>query len=85
MTGLSAIIISPSVSFSKPAISLSSVDFPQPEGPTKTTNSPFSIDRCTSFITSVFPKDLSTFLSSTCAMLYLFKGGFNYFKIKFTS
>ena len=31
---------SPAVMSSRPAISRSSVDFPQPEGPTKTTNSP---------------------------------------------
>ena len=45
ITGRSAIIISPLLKFSNPAISLSNVDFPQPEGPTKTTNSPFSIDK----------------------------------------
>ncbi|MNU10357.1 hypothetical protein D3C72_2574610 [compost metagenome] len=33
----------PEVTSSRPAMMRSSVDFPQPEGPTKTTNSPFSI------------------------------------------
>ena len=37
-------------------------------GPTKTTNSPFSISKSTLWITSVFPNDLLTFLNSTCAI-----------------
>ena len=32
--------MSPAVMFSSPAIIRSKVDFPQPEGPTSTTNSP---------------------------------------------
>src|SRR5262245_25007324 len=35
----------PRVRSSRPAINRSSVDFPQPEGPTNTTNSPSSISR----------------------------------------
>ena len=33
----------------------SSVDLPQPEGPTKTTNSPFSIARSTPLMTLTLP------------------------------
>ena len=36
-----SIVISPSEIFSNPAIILKVVDLPQPEGPTKTTNSSF--------------------------------------------
>jgi hypothetical protein len=40
LTDLPSIIISPLVTSSSPAIIRSSVDLPQPDGPTKTTNSP---------------------------------------------
>ncbi|MNR46375.1 hypothetical protein D3C85_1653300 [compost metagenome] len=43
---------------SSPAISRSSVDLPQPEGPTKTMNSPARISMLTPLITSKAPKDL---------------------------
>ena len=39
--------ISPAVMFSRPAIMRSSVDLPQPEGPTSTTNSPSAIEMST--------------------------------------
>ena len=38
------IAISPEVTSSSPAIMLSSVDLPQPDGPTSTRNSPSSIE-----------------------------------------
>ena len=41
----SSSMILPSVISSSPAIILNNVDFPQPLGPTKTMNSPFSISR----------------------------------------
>ena len=44
--------ISPEVRSSSPAITRSRVDLPQPEGPTKTTNSLFTISRLTPLITS---------------------------------
>ncbi len=47
--------IVPAVTSSRPAIILSSVDFPQPEGPRKTTNSPASMDRETSSSTVSAP------------------------------
>ena len=45
----------PEVVSSKPATMRSSVDLPQPEGPTKTQNSPSSIRRSTPWITWVSP------------------------------
>src|SRR5262245_7525315 len=48
---------------SRPAIRRSSVDFPQPEGPTKTTNSPSSISRSISGMTVVEPNDFETLVS----------------------
>ena len=44
--------ISPEVMSSSPAIRRSSVDLPQPDGPTKTTNSPSRICRSTPWMTS---------------------------------
>lgn len=43
-----------------PAITRSRVDFPQPEGPTKTTNSPAGISRSMPWITGTDPNDLRT-------------------------
>ena len=42
---------SPAVMSSSPAMSRSRVDFPQPEGPTKTTNSPSRMSRSTPWMT----------------------------------
>ena len=53
----------PEVMSSNPAISRSRVDLPQPEGPTKTTNSPSPTSRLTPWITVVSPKVLVTFCS----------------------
>ena len=58
----------PELMSSSPATSRSKVDLPQPEGPTKTTNSRFSIARSTPLMTCVGPKDLVIFLSSIAAM-----------------
>ena len=52
----SMLMVPPLVS-SSPAISLSSVDLPQPDGPTKTTNSPSSMTRSMSGMMTVDPKD----------------------------
>src|SRR6186713_2281280 len=62
------ISISPPVMFSRPAIMRSSVDLPQPEGPTRTQNSPSAIATSTPRTTSVEPKDLRTCLRATLAM-----------------
>ena len=47
--------MSPEVMSSSPETSRSSVDLPQPDGPTKTMNSPFSISRSTPLMTSTEP------------------------------
>src|ERR1051325_2599590 len=52
--------ISPPVMFSRPASMRSRVDLPQPEGPTRTTNSPSSIGIDTPCRTSKLPNDLRT-------------------------
>src|SRR5262245_50552685 len=50
----------PPVASSRPAISRSSVDLPQPDGPTKTTNSPSSISRSTEGMIVTSPNDFFT-------------------------
>src|SRR5258707_5302098 len=52
--------ISPPVTSSSPAIRRSSVVFPQPDGPTKTTKEPFSISRFASLMMLTGPNDLRT-------------------------
>ncbi len=44
---------SPSVMSSRPAIMLSAVDFPQPDGPTRMMNSPSAISKLTSLTPTV--------------------------------
>jgi hypothetical protein len=61
--------ISPSVRSSRPAIILSSVDFPQPEGPTNTVNEPVSTVKSIPWITSIDWKLFRTLISSRCATL----------------
>ena len=63
-TSSSSINTLPLVASSKPQIILSNVVFPQPEGPTKTTNSLSSILRLISFKTSVSPKLLKIFANA---------------------
>src|SRR5215217_4306261 len=60
--------ISPPETSSRPAMVRSSVDFPQPDGPTNTTNSPSAISRSIPLRTSVDPKFLVTPVSRTSAM-----------------
>src|SRR4051812_11867694 len=55
-----SIIRSPESMDSRPAIMRSIVDLPQPEGPTKTRNSPSSTSRSTPLMTSTVPNDLRT-------------------------
>src|SRR5262245_12774413 len=62
--------MSPPVISSSPAIMRSSVDLPQPEGPTSTQNSPSSMPRSMPCTTLVEPKDLCTPFSATSAMLF---------------
>ena len=58
----------PSLISSRPAIMRSSVDLPQPDGPTRTQNSPSATLISMPWITSVGPKRLRTALSVTVAM-----------------
>src|SRR5688572_20421463 len=60
---------SPDVMSSRPAIMRSRVDLPQPEGPTKTQNSPSSILRSMPWITSASPNVLVRRSSSRVAMM----------------
>ncbi len=53
-----SIAISPEVMVSSPATMRSSVDLPQPEGPTITTNSPSPMSTSMPWITLTAPKDL---------------------------
>src|ERR1043165_614910 len=65
-TTRSPIRISPSVISSSPAIIRSTVDFPQPDGPTSTSSSPCSISRSTPFTARrVFEYAFATFVSVT--------------------
>ncbi len=70
VTSWPAMSIWPLVRSSSPAIILSMVDLPQPDGPTKTTNSPFSTSRLMPLMTSRLPKDLRTSRSESCVMFY---------------
>src|SRR5262249_11334933 len=60
LTTRSPIEMVPEVMFSSPASMRSKVDLPQPEGPTRTTNSPSSIGIDTPCRTSKVPNDLRT-------------------------
>ena len=55
VTSVSPIQIEPWVTTSRPAIILSSVDLPQPEGPSRAQNSPFSTPRSSILIASTAP------------------------------
>ena len=68
-TSLPSIRTLPTVASSRPEIILSKVVFPQPDGPTKTTNSLSLISRLISNKTSVSPKLLLIFSSFTVAIL----------------
>src|SRR5579883_1522729 len=58
LTSLPSMRISPEETLSKPAIIASSVDLPQPDGPTKAMNSPVFASRSTPLSTSTGPKFL---------------------------
>src|SRR5580704_13575528 len=57
---LASISTCPEVTSSRPAMRRRSVDFPQPDGPTNTANSPFSILRSTPLMTLTAPNAFST-------------------------
>ena len=58
LTTRSPMEISPAVMSSRPAIMRSSVDLPQPDGPTSTTSSLSTMSTSMPWITSTAPKDL---------------------------
>src|SRR5438874_710686 len=60
--------IVPAVTSSRPAIIRSAVDFPQPDGPTRTINSPSSTVRFKSSMTGTSPYDFATCAKVTSAM-----------------
>src|SRR5262245_52028497 len=60
--------ISPPLMASSPAMDLSKVDLPQPEGPTSTTNSPSAMSRSIDLSTRTGPKALCTLRKETEAM-----------------
>src|SRR5215208_4066729 len=62
------IAISPSLTCSSPAIIRSKVDFPQPDGPSSTTNERSSMVTSTPCNTSMLPKRLTTDRTSTVAI-----------------
>src|SRR5581483_5093255 len=63
--GLPSISTWPPLIGSSPQINRSKVDLPQPEGPTKTTNSPWAMSRSMLCSTSTWPKRLLTSRNST--------------------
>ena len=71
LTTRSPMRISPEVMFSSPAIIRSRVDLPQPDGPTRTTNSPSSITTSTPWMTSMAPNAFLTSRIATEAMRFL--------------
>ena len=82
LTTRSPMRISPPVMFSRPAIMRSSVDLPQPDGPTSTTNSRSRMSIDTPCRICVAPNDLRTSLQVTLAKgdlpkIMLFLGLYN--------
>src|SRR5438874_6362891 len=61
--------ISPSLTSSRPAIMRSVVDFPQPDGPTRTTNSWSAMSRLIPHTASVSSKRFTTLRSETSAIV----------------
>src|SRR5215510_303567 len=59
-TSFPSMMIRPPLTSSSPAMRRSSVDFPHPDGPTKTTKVPSSMSRSTPGMTVVLPKTLRT-------------------------
>src|SRR6516225_3268126 len=68
LTTRSSILISPPVTVSSPAIIRRIVLLPQPDGPTRTRNSPSTISKSTPCTTSRSPYFLTRRLTTTCAI-----------------
>src|SRR5690606_24946704 len=69
LTTLPPISISPALTSSRPAIMRSRVDLPQPEGPTKTTNSPSETSRSMPLMIRASLKLFSRRLRLSCDMV----------------
>src|SRR6516162_4098982 len=75
VTSVPSISTTPASVSSKPAITLSNVDFPQPDGPSRTVKSPASIGRWMSFSTCRGPKDLESAETETADMSAFYRAG----------
>src|SRR5262249_20829944 len=73
VTSVPSISITPASVSSNPAITLSNVDLPQPDGPSSTVKSPASIGRWMSFGTCRGPKDLDSAETETGDMSALYR------------
>ena len=71
LTILPSMRISPSLALSSPAIMASSVDLPQPDGPTSAMNSPVCASRSIPLRTSTEPKRLWSRETVSVAMIAL--------------
>src|SRR6478672_26414 len=70
-----SIAMVPEETVSRPQISRSSVDLPQPDGPTNTTNSPSATARSTPWITRVASNSLTSRLRFNVAMSFYARRG----------
>src|SRR6187402_3466006 len=68
LTTWPSIEIVPPLISSRPASIRSRVDLPQPEGPTRTTNSPSAMSKPMPWITRMLPNDFSMLRNATDAM-----------------
>ena len=71
LTTLPSMAMVPPVISSSPASMRSSVDLPQPDGPTSTMNSPSLMSKPMPWMTLVLPKLFSMSLNDTDAMIVL--------------
>src|ERR1700722_17511330 len=75
VTSAPSISITPASVSSRPAMAFSSVDLPQPDGPSSTVKSPASIGRSMSLSTSNWPNDLESPGNETADMSALASAG----------
>src|SRR5262249_12055474 len=75
VTSRLSMTIAPFVTCSRPAMMRSSVDFPQPDGPTSTRNSPSAMASWISCSTCTLPNDFATLSTSIVAMRALLPDG----------
>src|SRR5664279_5798505 len=77
LTTRPSMAIAPAVISSSPASIRSSVDLPQPDGPTRTMNSPSRMSKLMPWMTFVWPKDFSMFWNDTVAIARSRRSGFH--------